>query len=196
MKKVEYSIYVSQKCCEDKHVDLLLIKEESKRHYVLIKDFSTFMYDYTLHCGGRKHFCCCFLQACRTAETLKCHIKDCFKINGKQRIKMPKKGEYVRLKNYERKKKPPFMIYADFESTLVPEYNGMQNPNESYTSKYQKPIACSYGYKLICVDDTFSKSFKSNLGEDAIYNFINSMTKERKYCSEVMKKRFSDGKKS
>ena len=35
--------------CKVKNVDLLLIGEEGKRHYVFIKDFSTFMYDYTLH---------------------------------------------------------------------------------------------------------------------------------------------------
>ena len=29
------------------------------------------------------------------------------------------------------------MIYADFESILVPEYNGKQNSNESYTNKYE-----------------------------------------------------------
>ena len=67
------------------------------------------------------------------------------------------------------------MIYADFESILVPEDNGKQNPNESYINKYQNYVACSYGYKLVFVDDTFSKPFKSYLGEDAVYNFINSM---------------------
>ena len=36
---------------------------------------------------------------------------------------MPKRGEYVRFKNYERKIKPPIMIYADFENILVPEDN-------------------------------------------------------------------------
>ena len=39
-------------------------------------------------------------------------------------IKMPKKTEYVGLKNYERKIKSALMIYADFESNLVPENNG------------------------------------------------------------------------
>ena len=83
------------------------------------------------------------------------------------------------------------MIYADFERILVPEDNGKQNPNESYTNKYQKHIACSYDYKLVCVDDKFSKRFKSYLGEDVVYNFINSMIEESKYCSEVIKKHFS-----
>ena len=90
------------------------------------------------------------------------HIKDCLKINAKQRIKIPKKGEYVKFKNFERKIKSPFMIYADFEYTLVPENNGKQNRDESYTNKYKKNVALSYSYKLVCVDDRFSKRFKSH----------------------------------
>ena len=145
--KEKYLIYVSKKCCEEKHVDLLLIREKDKIHYVLIKDFNRFMYDHTLH-RGEKHFCCYCLQAFSTEEK-KHHIKDWFKINGKQWILMPKKDEYVKLKNYESKIKSPFMIYADFESTLVPEDNGKQNPKESYTNKYQNHIACIYGCKLV-----------------------------------------------
>ena len=113
-----------------------------------------------------------------------------FKINHKQRIIGPSKGENVKFKIFERKRKSPFRIYADFESILVPEGNGKQNSNESYTSKYQKLIAFNYGYILVCVDDKFSKPFKSYLGKDAVYNFISSMIEESKYCSGVMKKHF------
>ena len=82
------------------------------------------------------------------------------------------------------------MIFAGFKSILVLEGNGKQNPNESLTNKYQKHTACSYGYKLVCVDDNFSKPFKSSLGQDIVYNFIKSRIKESKYCSEVIKKHF------
>ena len=44
---------------------------------------------------------------------------------------MPKKGEYVKLKNYERKIKSLFINYADFESNLVPVDNRQQNLEES-----------------------------------------------------------------
>ena len=74
---------------------------------------------------------------------------------------MPTKSEYVRFKNYERKIKSPLLIYADFESILVPEDDGKQNPEESYRNKYQTHIACSYFYKLVYVGDTFSKPFKA-----------------------------------
>ena len=73
------------------------------------------------------------------------------------------------------------MIYADFESILIPEDSEKQNPDEPYSNKYQKHVVCSYGYKLVCVDDRFSKPFKPYLDKDAIYNFISRVIKESKY---------------
>ena len=84
---------------------------------------------------------------------------------------MPKTGEYVKFKNYERKVKSPCVIHESFERILVSEDN-------------------IYRYKLFCVDDKFSKPFKTNLDEDNVYSFINSMIEESKYCSGVMKKTF------
>ena len=94
---------------------------------------------------------------------------------------MPKKGEYIKITNFGRKIKSPFTIYADFESILVPEDNRKQNVNESYTNKYKKHVVFSYGYKLVFVDDKFSKLCKSYLGEEVVYNFISSMIEERKF---------------
>ena len=51
--KKKYSIYVSKKYCDEKHVDLLLIREEGQNYLVTIKDFNTFIYDHTLN--SRKH---------------------------------------------------------------------------------------------------------------------------------------------
>ena len=103
-----------------------------------------------------------------------------------------KKIECVRFKSFERKIKSPFMIYEDLERILVPEDKGKQNPYESYTKNIkQKHVAFRYGYKLVCVDDKFSKPFKSYSGEDTVNNFINSMTEKSMYCSEVMKKHFN-----
>ena len=44
----------------------------------------------------------------------------------------------------------------------------MQNSNDSYTKNYQRYIACSYGYKLVCVEDKFSKRFKSHFKENTV----------------------------
>ena len=53
------------------------------------------------------------------------------------------------------------MISGDFENILVPEDNRKWNRKECYTNKYQKHIACSYGFKLGCIDDKFTMSFKT-----------------------------------
>ena len=80
----------------------------------------------------------------------------------------------------------PFGIYVDFESSLVSEVNRKQNPEEACTNKYQKHIACSYGEKLVYVDDRLGKFSKKYLSKNALYNFINSMIKKGKYCSDVI----------
>ena len=41
-----------------------------------------------------------------------------------------------------------------------------------HTIKYQKHVACSYYYKVVCVDDKFSQPFKSYLSENAITTLL------------------------
>ena len=51
------------------------------------------------------------------------------------------------------------MIYADFESILVPEDNEKQNPDESYTIIKNMLLAVTAIHQ--CVDDELSKPLKS-----------------------------------
>ena len=57
--------------------------------------------------------------------------------------------------------------------------------------KYQKYIPCNYCYKLVCVDDKFSKLFRKYLGKDAADNFTNNMIEESEYCCVAIKKHFN-----
>ena len=49
--KEKYPIYVSKKCFEETHVDLLLKGKKGKMHYVFIMDFNTSLYNHSLHRG-------------------------------------------------------------------------------------------------------------------------------------------------
>ena len=73
------------------------------------------------------------------------------------------------------------MIYADFENNLIPEKNGKQNSDESYTNKYQNHIGCSYRYILKYVDNQLSKSFSSQLIQNATQKFVTSLAKESNF---------------
>ena len=45
-----------------KHADLLMIGEGEKKHYDLIKDFNTFMYDHILHRLRKIDIVCKYLE--------------------------------------------------------------------------------------------------------------------------------------
>ena len=65
--EIKYSIHFLYQKNVKKHLHLSLTGEEGKKHYVLFKDFNTFMYDHTLH-RGKKHFCYYCIQAFRLKE--------------------------------------------------------------------------------------------------------------------------------
>ena len=52
-------------------------------------------------------------------------------------------------------------------------------------------IPCSFVYKLVCVDDRFTKPIVVFRGENAAYEFIETIPKEYQYCTKVMKKHFN-----
>ena len=74
----------------------------------------------------------------------------------------------------------PFKIYAEFECILksVESYEG------SYLKEYQDHVPCSFAYKLMCVDDEFTKPIAVFRGEDAAYKFIEAILKEFEYCKK------------
>ena len=67
----------------------------------------------------------------------------------------------------------------------------VENYEDSYSKKYQNHVSCSFAYKLICVDDEFTKPIVNFRGENAVYEFIKAIFKESEYCKKVMKKYFN-----
>ena len=67
-------------------MDLLLISDESKSHYMYIKDFNRFMFNKS-KTKNKKYFCRCCLQCFCSEEVLIEHKKDCLTINGEQSVK-------------------------------------------------------------------------------------------------------------
>ena len=89
-------------------------------------------------------------------------------------------------KTYFKQLRVPFKIYADLECIL----KGVQSSsktNGSYTEKYQHLIPCSFAYKVVCVNDKFSKEVALYRGKNAAYRFIKAIFKEYNYCTEVIK---------
>ena len=113
------------------------------------------------------------------------HKEVCLSIKGAKFVRL-EKGR-IEFKNYFKQIPVPFKVYVDFECNLesVESYEG------SYSKKYQDHIPCSFAYKLVCVDDKFTKLIVIFRGENAAYEFIKAILKEYQYCKKVMNKHFS-----
>ena len=102
-------------------------------------------------------------------------------INEAQSVKLGKGT--IEFKNYFKQIPVPFKIHDDFECNL--------KSVESYESSYSKNIKITFlvvfAYKLVCVDDEFTKPAAVIRGENAAYKFIEAIHKDYQYCKKVMK---------
>ena len=169
--KTTYSVYLSD---QNDSMDLLLISSEFVSHYVHIKDFNRFMFNKTKH-KGKEYFCKNCLQCFSSENVLLEHKEDCLVINGKQNVKLEE--GVISFENYFRQIPVPFKIYADFECILKNVDNDINN-DISYTRKYQDHIPCSFAFKIVCVDNKYSKKIISYRGRNVVNKFIRLILNE------------------
>ena len=112
-------------------MDLLLLIDDDKSHYVYIKDFNTFMFHKTKN-KNKKCFCKSCLWCFSKENLLIKHKEDCLSINGKQSVQLGERT--IDFENYFKQMPLFFKIYADFECNLqrVESYEG------SYTQKISR----------------------------------------------------------
>src|SRR6266581_4500141 len=159
-----------------KMVNLLYTSNEETNHYVLIKDFDKLCCKITKD-TMKKNICMNCIQNFPSKERLQDHKPNCIKINGSQAVKLPKEGSYIKFRNLKNTLDVPFVIYADFESILIPLE--IDTTNNSQTTKTHEHKPCSYGYKVVCkLDDKLSVPYKTYKGEDCIEMFFKSLFDE------------------
>ena len=125
---------------------------------------------------NKKWFCRSCLQCFSGESVLIRHKENCLSISGKQSVKLEK--GIIMFENYFKQTPGPFKICADFECNL----RGVECYEGSYIKKYQGHIPSSFAYKVVCVDNKFTKPIVVYRGENAAYEFIKAILKEYKYC--------------
>ena len=163
-----FPIYKSYQKFEDS-IELLPLIGNDKSYYVYIKDFNRFMFHKTKN-KNKKWFCRSCLQCFSSESVLIKHKENCLSINGKQSVKLEKGTIKFQIP-------VPFKTYADFECNL----KSVECDEGSYTKKYQDHIRCSFAYKIVCIDDKFTKPNVVYRGENEAYEFIKAILQEHKY---------------
>ena len=86
-------------------MDLLLVIDDDKTHYVYIKGFGRFMFHKTKN-KNKKYFCKSCLQCLSSTNVLTKHKEVCMSINGAQSVRL-EKGT-IKFKNYFKEIAVPF----------------------------------------------------------------------------------------
>ena len=179
------------------HLELLLIVEggeekaqPDKQHYVYIKDFNQFMFNFSQH-KSKKYFCMHCLECFYSEHHLENHKEECLVYNGTQKIEMPEPGTKVYFKNHQKQLPVPFVIYADFEAITKKIDTCSPSQEKSYTHAYQRHEASGFGYKVVChYDKQYSKPVMIYRGENVVEKFIENLFEEVKNCQEVIERDF------
>ena len=107
--KLVFPVYISDQTFKSS-IDLLLLINDDKSHYVYIKDFNTFMFHKTKN-KNKKWFCKSCLQCFSSQNVLIKHKEDCLSINGVQSVNVEE--GIIKFENYSKQLPVPFKIYAD-----------------------------------------------------------------------------------
>ena len=178
-----FLLYLS-KISNEQVLNVLLISNEEKSHYVFIKDFNRLMYSKTKH-KDRKHFCMSCLQNFTTKEILNNHRERCLLINDTQAVKY--ETGVIKFKNYGKQIPMTFKIYADTECFL----KRTKIKEGEHTIKYQEHQPNSIGAKLVCIDDRFTLPSIIFKGKDCINKFIKWVLDKQKWSKQIIKQYFN-----
>ena len=158
-------------------IDLLLLTEGRKKQYCWIKDLSKLLNKQISVKINKKHICKLWMISFTSKEKLNDHITLC-QNNDACKIKLPKEGETIEFKNYNRSVRVPFVIYADFEAITEKIDSCSPNPEESYTEQYQKHTPSGFCYFVKCSYDDYYAEPVVYRGEDCVEKFCSMIEKE------------------
>ena len=131
-RKIVYPLRNSGNTDRGRNIILILIKEEGVNHYCLVKNLSRLLSSQVSKHKEKHHFCMRCLNAFWTYKSLNKHQEYCSKHEA-VKINMPEEVTMLKFKNYYRREKVPFVIYADFESCIKSIHTCDLNPESSYT---------------------------------------------------------------
>ena len=178
--KSSYRVLHHTKERRQRHVDLLLIHEDQKFHYVWIKDFNKLMYDTSKH-KARKFFCTNCFHPCSSQEILDRHFVDC-RNNGWRNSETV--DQIIKFRNFKNQLPAGFVIYADSEAIIEKMFSTTKKHEQqnSFIINHQRHVPCSFAYVIIrrcCSNEpSVHGEVKSFRGENAAEQFLKSIVED------------------
>ena len=187
---VVYPLRLSKNNCEQV-INLLLIANEETNHYCWIKNMSRLLSKNINNHQHKRHFCYRCLNSFQSEKSLNKHTEYC-QNNEVVKIEMPVL-ENIQFKNFYKKQRVPFVVYADFECFTQKIDTCQPDDGKSFTNQYQKHKPSGFSYLIKCFDDNlFSPQLvqytAESTDEDIPQLFVESLEKDIKEIYNKFKK--------
>ena len=163
-------------------VNLMLIADvenPNKKHYVAVKSLSRLLSKQNSKHKEAQHFCTNCLNGFESEIIRDEHYEYC-RSKDSVRVEMPTKNPIVKYADGQYQFKVPFVIYADFESVLVPVSGAPNNPELSSTrgiNVHQPSGWCMYSKFAY---GKVTNPLKQYRGRDCVSKFCETIIAEAK----------------
>ena len=161
------------------HADKFLEVYGKRGHFMLIQNLNKF-----LQYKNKRFVCHNCLCSFRSFSQFELHENICYSFKPIL-VEMPKKGEKISFKNFNKKFKLPFVIFYDFEAVLKP-IDGLK-----CNTCYSKDVICNHkvkvinkqipsSYSLLLLDENSNIiDYSIYTGKDCVEHFLNKLFKIR-----------------
>lgn len=177
---------------EADEIDLLLLSEGDKNHYVYVKDFNVLVMrgqetEGTYSTAKKRHFCKRCIHGFTTKTLLDKHLSDGCLAFEPTKCELPfvVDGEKptTHFNKYYKQFKAPFAIYADFECLL----KAVDDEGDKNTKRIQTHEACGYAYQVVSSYSHLKFPLALYRGEEPAKHFISSILKTEDKLMEILK---------
>ena len=186
--KSVYPLRNSANTGRDYDIILMLIEEGGVKHYCLVKSIERLLSSQVPKGKRKEYFCLNCFNPFPSEKSLNKHKEYCNEHKAVKK-KLPEEGKMLKFKNYHRREKVPFIVYADFECFIKPIQSCDPDAKESYTKQYQKHEPSSFCYYIKCFDDeVYEPKLVSHTGEDAAQTFVKMLAEDIREITSIPEK--------
>lgn len=174
---------------DDDVINLLLIKEGDKQHFVYVKKLDILISQPKFdedgkHANKVMYPCPNCLHRFTTQTLLDKHREDGCDLFEPQKIEYPTKKfneatkEYemptIKFVNHANKFKQPVVIYADFE-TICQKIEHTHDSNKSSSTKFIKQVPCGFCFNVVSDYSQLNLGMEFYRGENAVQKFLKKL---------------------
>jgi hypothetical protein len=167
--------------CRNGMINLLLVEEGEQAHFIYIKKIEHLMKS-CCHEGYKDRRYCPY---CRTGvwckdETFEDHImRKHFSTKNNCNLELPQEGATMKFKNFKDLLTRPFIVYADFEASLVKVHRT--------DDKTHRQVPNSAGCHFVCTHDENRNEYHQFTGADCVIQLITKLQELSERCLDEMR---------